>query len=312
MSCNNRMLRPLLVAALNLWGMATLACPGDCNGSGTLTAGDLTRMVAIVLRCDGDPNGCTAVPGSCPNGDFNGNGRIDVGDLIAAIDQLLAYTTGCPPTPTPTPTVTATFTPSPLATATLVPSPSPSATPRPPSPTHTASPSPTPSFTPALAICGNGVVEAPETCDDGNTVTNPPQDTCPADCTILTCSPSANRAEVAVSFSSPRGVASIAVLVEYPDGNVQLPGTGDDPSVAARVVGRPSGFLATVFDFDYALRVGLAGTRALSGTHLFRIQFDLCRDTSNPPAASYRCRVIEANDTNFQPIAGVTCSVTTP
>lgn len=320
MSWTDHCMRSSLALLSVLVSATALACPGDCDDSGRLTAADLTRMVAIALLCEGTPAGCAAVPRSCPNGDFNGNGRIDVGDLIAAINQILTYSSGCPPTPppvetatpSPTPTATSTLSPSPTSTVSPTPTTSPSPTSLSLTPTYTVVPSPTPSPTAIAAICGNGVVEPPETCDDGNTITQPPTDSCPEDCTILTCSPSPSRVEVAVTFSSPRGLASIAVLVEYPDGNVQLPGTGDDSSVAARVVNRPSGFLATIFDFDYAVRVGLAGTRALTGSQLFRIQFDLCRDTSPPPVTAYRCRVVEANDTNFQPVTGVTCSVTIP
>lgn len=303
---------------LGIFAKTAAACPGDCNGSGTLTAADITRLVALVLLCDGNPSGCPAAPRACPNGDSNDNGRIDIGDIIAAINQILEYPTGCPPTPTPSATRTPETPPSvtPSWTAMVTPSateiPPPTPTWPSPSPSNTTVPSPTPSPTPAPAVCGNGVVEPPETCDDGNTVTNPPADVCPEDCTIVTCTPSGARAEIAVNFSSPVGVASIAVLIEYPDGTVQIPGTGDDQSVGARVLSRPSGFLATFFDFDYALRVGLAGTRAITGAQLFRIQFDVCRDAPVPPATAYRCRVLEANNTSFQPISGVTCNVTIP
>ncbi|MCX8071730.1 MAG: hypothetical protein N3C12_04690 [Candidatus Binatia bacterium] len=316
----------LLVAFLTWRAPLFAACPGDCNADGALTAADLTRLVALILRCDGEPMGCTAVPRACAAGDLNGNTRLEVGDLLIAIDAILTFANGCPPTPTaavtqtPTPTASSTFTPLPTYTSEATPTPTvqptSTQTPSPTSPEATATPSTTPTATPtftvAPAVCGNGVVEPPETCDDGNAITSPPNDTCPADCTIVTCSPSGERVEVSVQFASPRGLASVAVLVEYPDGTVQIPGTGDDSSVGARVLSRPSGFLTTVFDFDYALRVGLAGTRAISGTQLFRIQFDRCRDATAPPASAYRCRVLEANDVSFQPVAGVTCSVALP
>jgi hypothetical protein len=70
--------------------------------------------------------------------------------------------------------------------------------------------------------------------------------------------------------------------------------------------------LASIFDFDFALRVALAGTRNITGTQLFRIQFDVCRNAAAPPATAYRCRVLEANNTNLQPVSGVTCTVTIP
>ncbi len=303
------------VTGLSLAAVPTWACPGDCNGNQSVTAADVTRMVALILLCEGSPGGCAELPRSCPSGDVNNNGVIEVGDLLRVIDNILQYPNGCPPgipTPTEPPSATPTDTPSPLP-PTETPSATPSATPSPtlpvPTATPTTAPTATPTFTPLPAVCGNGIVEPGETCDDGNTVTNPPADLCPEDCTIITCTPSGSQLEAVVEFSSPRAVGSIAVVVQYPDGTVQIPGTAADSTVGARVTNRPSGFLADIFDFDFALRVALVGTRAITGNQLFRIQFDLCRNASPPPAQAFRCTVQEANDTSFQPISGVTCSV---
>src|SRR5262249_5707387 len=147
-----------------------------------------------------------------------------------------------PPTPTPTVTATPTITLTPTITAT---------------PTLTPLVTDTPTAAP---VCGNGTVESGETCDDGNTVTNPPADSCPADCTIITCSPAGTTRVVSVSFTPPAGknVSSVTVLLEYPDGTVQIPGTADDDTVAAAIANPPSGFLVAAYDYDYALSVGLA------------------------------------------------------
>src|SRR5262249_57324376 len=100
---------------------------------------------------------------------------------------------------------------------------------RPTVPPAPASPTPTLSS----AVCGNNIVEAGETCDDGNTVTNPPADSCPADCTIITCTPADTMTRINVSFTPPAGknVASLGVLIEYPDVVVQIPGTRADVPV---------------------------------------------------------------------------------
>lgn len=300
------------------------ACPADCNGSGHVSAAEVTRLVALILLCNGEPRGCPAVPVGCAAADADQNGRIEVPDLIAVIQKILLFSSGCPeptltpsgkpsatPTPSPTETRSATATPSqspgfpqptPTSSPTHSPVPSPTSTP-------TATPTATATATPAPAICGNGIQEPGESCDDGNQITGPPDDTCPADCTILTCSPSTDRFPVSVQFSSSVGVASIAVLVEYPDGTVQLPGTETDSVVGGRISNRPSGFLADWFDFDYAVRVALVGTRAISGTQLFRISFDRCAAAPLPGAEEFACRVVEANDTSFRPISGVTCTV---
>ena len=192
-----------------------------------------------------------------------------------------------------------------------------SPTPGSPTPTVSATPTPTvlaptPTATqPTTAVCGNGIVESGETCDDGNTVTNPPSDTCPADCTIITCTPGGTT-KVSVSFTPPAGknVASITVLLEYPDGTVQIPGTADDDSVKDSVSNTPSGTLVGRFDYDYALTVGIAGTRAITVGQLFQVTFDLCQAATAPVAADFKCTVTQASGTNFQPVNGVTCAVT--
>lgn len=324
--------RSFVIAASLSTALAAAAfgqtCPGDCNHTRSVTAGEITRMVAVVLQCNGSPAGCALVPGGCVAGDTDGSGSIDVADLMLVIQNVLRFERGCdpqvppttshtpvPPTATPLPpSVTATS--AATATATVEPSSTPTATftltetPLPPAATATATPSRTPTV--GAAVCGNGTVEAGESCDDGNTVTNPPADTCPADCTVVTCSPSGMQRTIAINFSAPVGVASIAVRIVYPDGVVQIPGTATDASVLARVTNRPGGFLADAVDFDYALRVAFVGTRAISGTQLCRVNFDTCRDALAPIAGDFGCQVLEANDTNFQPVNGATCSITFP
>ena len=96
-------------------------------------------------------------------------------------------------TPTNTPTSTSTFTPTPTSTPTWTPtnSATPSNTPTPTStPTFTNSPtnSPTvtatPSPSPTPNLCGNGVVDGTEECDDGNKVDG---DGCDSNCTYTGC-----------------------------------------------------------------------------------------------------------------------------
>jgi cysteine-rich repeat protein len=171
---------------------------------------------------------------------------------------------------------------------------------------------PTPTPTPGSAVCGNGIVEAGETCDDGNTATNPPNDSCPGDCTIITCTPAESMTRIGVSFTPPTGtnVASLGVLIEYPDGVVQIPGTADDPSVTAAVTNSPSGYLATGFDYDYALSVGLAGTRALTPGNVFTVSFANCQNAAPPAASAFKCTVTDASNTQFHTVSGVTCAVT--
>lgn len=55
-------------------------CPGDCNGDGDLTASDVARLNALIVRCspcNGRPGGvaagCAAQPGGCVGADLNGD-----------------------------------------------------------------------------------------------------------------------------------------------------------------------------------------------------------------------------------------------
>lgn len=98
------------------------ACVGDCNNNGSVTAGELTKIITIINLCAGAAAGCPAVPGSdkqCTNADRNGNGVISAGELTFIIANINAFPSGCAPeSATPTPTPTATPMPTPTATAT--------------------------------------------------------------------------------------------------------------------------------------------------------------------------------------------------
>jgi CSLREA domain-containing protein len=95
-------------------------------------------------------------------------------------------------TPTTTPTATATLTPTPTTTATATPTPTPTATPTPtvtatatatatPTPSQTATPVPTPT---SAGVCGNGIVERGEQCDDGDGIDG---NGCDTNCTVTRC-----------------------------------------------------------------------------------------------------------------------------
>jgi hypothetical protein len=108
----------ILLAATGARG----ACPGDCNNNGVVSAGDLTKIVRIINLCDGAAAGCAAISGSdkqCTNADLNGNSTLTVDELVAVINNVIHFATGCGPTPTATLTPTAapaTQTPTPTAT----------------------------------------------------------------------------------------------------------------------------------------------------------------------------------------------------
>jgi cysteine-rich repeat protein len=162
-----------------------------------------------------------------------------------------------------------------------------------------------------MAVCGDGVIASGETCDDGNTSNG---DACPSDCTITVCTPDGSTRQVSVSFTVPAGsnVGSMTVRLQYPDGVVQIPGSGGDASVGARVTNRPNGFLVDVVDLNYALRVAIAGSRALTVGQLFRVNFDNCVGAPPPALSAFECVVEDAFNTAFAAVNGVTCSVAFP
>jgi cysteine-rich repeat protein len=159
-----------------------------------------------------------------------------------------------------------------------------------------------------MAVCGNGDVEPGESCDDGNTMNG---DSCPSDCVVLACVPDGTMRLANVNYQSPVSLISITVFVEYPDGVLQIPGTGTDASVGQRVINRSPG-LASFVDFNYALRGSISGASAFPTTRAFSINFDNCQAASPPAAGNFTCTVLEAVNTNFANVAGVTCSVALP
>jgi cysteine-rich repeat protein len=284
---------------------AAAACTGDCNDDGRVSVDELVKGVNISL-------GMLGVD-SCPSFDRDGNHTVSIDELITAVNATLE---GCPhPSPTSTPNAIPTATVVPTSTATEE-APTPTATESLTStvtltptytPTPTFTPTPIITQTPSEAVCGNGVVETGETCDDGNTEDG---DRCPSDCVILTCATDGSKQDISVTYAAPGGtsVASVTVLLIYPDGTVQIPGTGGSSSVGGRVTNRPSGFLFAINDLDYALRAAIAGTKPFSASELFRVSFDHCKDSPPATNSDFSCNVVSAANTSGQTVSGVTCA----
>lgn len=279
-------------------------------------------------------------PSTCGNGQIENNheqcddSNRNNGDGCNQACQIEAS----PPTPTPSstspPIATATTTPTrtPSLTPTVTPPPgdtnTPAATPTitdtpvsTSTPTITDTPTITPTAaetatatitaTPGSAVCGNGDIEDGETCDDGNTMTG---DACPPDCVIVSCAPAGTMTLVDVRIQTSQPLASITVLLEYPDGTVQIPGSGNQPQVLARVLNRPSGFIPSFNDLNYALLGTLSsGSFTLAnGQRIFTVNFDRCSGAPLVIAADFNCIVDEAVNSSLQQVPGVTCSVTVP
>ena len=71
-------------------------CVGDCNNDGRVTAGEVTKIIAVILQCGGTASGCPGVPGGCANADKNRNGIISAGELTNIISDVLQFPLGCP------------------------------------------------------------------------------------------------------------------------------------------------------------------------------------------------------------------------
>ena len=161
----------------------------------------------------------------------------------------------------------------------------------------------------AGASCGNGVVDAGETCDDGNTSDN---DACPADCVVDACTSDPERTvSVTISFDAPYSVlvAGMSLLVDYPEGKVTVPESGRIQSERFVPEPREGRLLIAAFDLDHAARVVVASDKEIEPGALARLDFTGCRGEEPPVASDFACSVIEASDPHQNARQGVTCSV---
>ncbi len=157
--------------------------------------------------------------------------------------------------------------------------------------------------------CGDGYVDSEgpdlESCDDGN---REHFDSCPSDCRVEFCAATGAVREVTIVTSTP-DLASIILNLDYPEGKVNLVGTGTGipPGTITPAAGTAQGN-----DFDHALRFVMFDAFNFGTTSIATIQFDDCDGAVPPTPAEFGCTVEQAGDESFQPVAGVTCSVTIP
>jgi len=204
-------------------------------------------------------------------------------------------TAGCGPTFTPVATVVQTLTPSSTST-------------------------PTPGTS-----CGNGLIEAGETCEQ-----------CPADCRVQPCTPSATQAFYTVSFAPPAGqdATSVTVLVGYRSSVLSIPGSGTSACMGGsndghacgsnancpggqcvprnRVTNTPPGSIVGVNDLNYALRVVITRSPQIPPGALFTVDFDTCTGAV-ATSSDVSCSIPASGCAGlFGPIDGCTCTVSGP
>src|SRR5262249_20712722 len=105
--------------------------------------------------------------------------------------------------------------------------------------------------------------------------------------TIAACSPVDGSSRLfAIDFAPPAGidVAGITVLVDYPEAQVTIPGSGNATSVKQSILDVPQGAISSPNDLDDALREAIASTAALPPGRLFTIQFEDCQGATPPVA----------------------------
>jgi hypothetical protein len=150
------------------------------------------------------------------------------------------------------------------------------------------------------ASCGNGLLEAGETCEK-----------CPADCAVKACTSSAKTVVFDVALTTPDAdPASTAVLrVAYRGDLVSLPGKGSDAALRGRIRAIGNNPAAMFNDLDYALRLVLARPKELLSGDFAAIEFDECKDARLPTATDFAC-VVEACANAEGPIStGCSCAV---
>jgi len=163
--------------------------------------------------------------------------------------------------------------------------------------------------------CGNHVTDVGETCDDGNLDNF---DGCPNNCKEEACTPIAGSVRGAtVNWASPVSVGSMTVLVDYPEGRVNIPGSGG--SIPAGILtGFPSGTSPQANDIGnqgYALREVVVKATAITPRpgQLFKINFEDCQGATPPTAGDFSCTVESAfAPDGTTPVPAATCSVTVP
>lgn len=120
---------------------------------------------------------------------------------------------------------------------------------------------------PAASVCGNGVVESPEQCDDGNAVAG---DGCSAacetegrSCDAVPGSAVIGTRSVTVALNTPiADLAGVELTLDYPQFQSGIPGTGQSSIVASRVhvlQGVPGDYLSVANDRDTDLKFVIGG-----------------------------------------------------
>src|SRR6185295_14355116 len=100
-----------------------------------------------------------------------------------------------------------------------------------------------------------------------------------------------------VRFAPPSGglVAGMTLLLDYPEGRVDLPGNGSTfPS--GTISGTPPGAFVSVFDLNFggkghAARITVGAGSALTPGQIMRLKFQDCQGAQAPVPADFPCTI---------------------
>lgn len=108
-------------------------------------------------------------------------------------------------------------------------------------------------------------------------------------------------------------IQGVTVLLDYPEAQVVIPGSGNAASVKQSVMVLQSGAISQPNDLDSKLRETVASTNGVLATgSLFRVTFQVCQGATAPGPGDFTCTVEFTSDPFGNPVDGVTCSVSTP
>jgi cysteine-rich repeat protein len=172
-------------------------------------------------------------------------------------------------------------------------------------------------------LCGNGVINPGENCDDGNQSSN---DGCPSNCFIAACTPVAGTSRpVTVSFTPPQGIgiAALSLLLDYPEAKVFMPPPGPQATIGAAnftPIYPQSEVLTRAADLapagstgsGHAVRGIMVDDSAVPSGPIFTLTFQECSGATPPTSGEFPCTVLDASDAAQNVVSGVTCFVTLP
>jgi hypothetical protein len=119
------------------------------------------------------------------------------------------------------------------------------------------------------------------------------------------------RTAAVVSFAPPEGglVAGVTMIVDYPERQVSLPGTGTNVPKDA-IGGTPTGAVVGLNDSGTDVKIVLAAPGELPPGKVVELGFDRCEGGAAVAAGDFACRVVDAADPMANAVRDVTCRVT--